>query len=161
VIDGVSPGMVVLWEAVQTNGSTLNFTIAEPMPGTNSWNPSSPQMLNESTEIFPLANQGVAVAIAPNGNVVAVWQKRQTSVTDDADLYYKSLSLASTSIFKPNLLSNEQLVAPEGKDEWCDSLSFDLGKFNVPDWLPAVGGNTSSVLGVVFVARRAAALLSL
>src|ERR1035441_1887582 len=118
------------------NDSTLNYAVAETVFGTNVWLPSSPVMLNETNA---LENQDLALTVTPQGQVVAVWQKKQMSGTDDTDLYYALLNPNTGTLTWPTNTLGANSIKPKDMST-CNGVSWDFGGFLCPDAIPIIGG---------------------
>jgi hypothetical protein len=135
-VNGTLPGLFVTWETIGTNNSTLNYAVAETVSATNVWLPSSPVMLNETNA---LENQDVALTVTPQGQVVAVWQKKQMSGTDDTDLYYALLSPNTGTLTWPTNTPGTNSIKPKDTST-CNGVSWDFGGFLCPSAIPIIGG---------------------
>jgi uncharacterized repeat protein (TIGR02543 family) len=148
LLDGSVAGLMIAWEYPATNGSALYFSVATNLAtSSNSWSTSTPQLLSDGeTTPSDLANQALALVVGSHGQIISVWQKKQTAIVDDTDLYYKMLSLSSNQLTWPGN-NIEAVIIPvvvskdaEGCITWTD---LNVPIFSVPVSLPLVGGNYS------------------
>ncbi len=130
LLDFSSPGAMVAWELLGTNGSALYYSVITNSPiGTNPWPSSLPQLLSDGeTSPSDLDNKALALAIEPDSQVVAVWQKNQTAIVDDTDLYFKLLSFSSSQLTWP---TNQTVFGATPQATVCVGGSGDLGTLSV------------------------------
>ncbi len=134
LIDGHLPGLLVAWEEIGTNGSALYYSVVVSNNGT--WKASVPSLLNETNN---LQNRGLSLVMQTNGEVLAVWQKKQDAVTDDTDLYYRGFGLNSGTLewaVSPTLMS----LRPVRFSEDCLEFSLRTPSLDIPAALPVIGG---------------------
>lgn len=140
-LDSASPGLMIAWRSVQTNTSTLYYSITRPTTNSAGWQSSSPVMLNETSGLA-LDNGGLALSTLPNGRIIGVWQKSQTAVVDDTDLYYNFfVPQAALLSWTSNAIFGGQSVRSLDQGEGCVSESFSFPAFDIPSWIPDVGGH--------------------
>ena len=141
LFDGVSAGVLIAWQTAGTSNSSIRFAVGGTVTNLNAWRISSPVLLNETNVLL---NQGLALAVQPDGQVLAVWQKSSTAVVDDTDLYYRMLRVESNLFtWTAEVVAEAKFNAAPMKEsfgETCVSLDLDFGEFDVPNWLLGVGG---------------------
>ncbi len=134
---------MVAWETVETNDSQLNYSVSEVINGTNNWKPSTALLLNETNM---LENQNLALVAGIQGQVVAVWQKKQMTGTDDTDLYYNILNISSNVLnqsISNNVIDDAPRVSEHSPRDStsCVAIGVDLANFTVPASIPLLGGH--------------------
>jgi hypothetical protein len=117
LINGNSPGLIVVWGEQETNGLELFYSVSETATsGAYQW--SQPVMLTQDS----VQNSSPAITVQPNGMAVITYLK-QGYGQDDSDVYYSVVDVASG-----NLIFNQAAdeVIPNGGGVTLDTNSISL-----------------------------------
>jgi hypothetical protein len=119
LINGKSPGLIVVWGEQETNGLELFYSVSETA-ATGAYQWSQPVMLTQDS----VQNSSPAITVQPNGMAVITYLKQGYGIQDDSDVYYSVVDVTSG-----NLIWNQaadDIVPKDGGGVTLDTNSISL-----------------------------------
>lgn len=145
LIDGTAPGLLAIWIHGVNNEADIHGSVARQL-NDGSWQWSEIIVFSQNT----VNDDSVAPVILADGTPLFLWSKRDATITDDTDLYYRAgwnsglvfpTEAQALGTLSSDLLAarNFALAATEGLGTWQVRAAFkDVTK--IPDWIPFIGG---------------------
>ena len=121
LLDGSSPGMIIIWSEANTNGVQLYYAVGQTNGAGYRW--SDPVGLTDDGVL----NSSPSVVMQDDGLALITYLKRSLEGQDDDDVYFSVVDVASGELIWNRVVqeaSEESIVLGKVKEAWKQNLSW-------------------------------------
>ncbi|CCI38865.1 putative Subtilisin [Microcystis aeruginosa PCC 9701] len=140
LINGTTPGLIVSWKQGEGNESEIYYSIGRQEELGNTYEWTTPTSLTNNT----INDSNPSLVVTQEGEIVTVYQKYDSEIGDDKDLYYDSFLISSNNLYWST--NNNQFLTSTSEDLTTlssFSYSINIGKsISIPKVIPFIGGKT-------------------